>query len=245
MTSRPCSHSSPPGDGGGVSPEWQQRSAVWTSTLSSRDKFTLLAILDFDRSARGVRLFPSLQRIAKMTGYAYSTVRQAVGALENAGILKAIGHRPSQYGSRGRVTEYLFHADCLPDLGQDGRPTPAPVDRDSCREPAPVDGDSRRKTAPVERDGCRLPAPVNLPQVVRDERAGAILAIDSRRFSARQVPEDGNDRTYERTEDRTEERSTPRASHEAPTPTNEEAEDKRLRDTVLRQLRTKLGVAPW
>ena len=46
--------------------------------LSSRDKLTLLAILDFDRRARGVTLYPSLERIARMTGYAYSTVRLAV-----------------------------------------------------------------------------------------------------------------------------------------------------------------------
>jgi hypothetical protein len=74
----------------------------------------LLAFLDYDRSADGADLFPSLRRIADYTGCSYRSVRRAKDALEEMGVLEVVGHVSSRYELRGHVAKYRFHPERLP-----------------------------------------------------------------------------------------------------------------------------------
>ncbi len=176
----------PPTSANGLSDEWKQREAVWNADLPTREKLVLLAFIECDRKAHGRDLFPSMERIAWQTGYANSTVRQAVEILQQRRILERVGHVASRYVPRGRVSAYRFHAERLP-----SRPL---WTADRSREPAAISG----RQAPADADRSREPAAVNGRQAPADGTTGADSHADRRRFGPRQAPAAGGDRTDDR-----------------------------------------------
>ena len=173
----------------GRSAEWEQRNAVWASSLPPKEKLVLLAFIDFDRRARGHILYPSLDLIAWQTGCAYATVKRAVERLRASGILQVTGHVSSAV-SRGRVTCYRFRPASLP------------------TRPALVSaGDRGSQRATVKADRGSQRAAVRPRQGLNPLTTGAQSARDRGSIRSRQGLTVSHKRTYDRTEERTEERT--------------------------------------
>jgi hypothetical protein len=193
VTRKPGSSPNPDTPSPAQSREWQQRDRVWKCGLESRDKMVLLAFLDYDRSADGADLFPSLRRIADYTGCSYRSVRRAKDALEEMGVLEVVGHVSSRYELRGHVAKYRFHPERLPT----GPSRPRRRQRLAARS--------------VSRDN-RTPCPLVEPSTMGHAvTTRGQLDADKGPIRRRQEDTVATDRTYDRT-DRTD-RRTPRASH--------------------------------
>jgi hypothetical protein len=77
---------------------------VWETDLPPSEKIILLAYADF-ASHDGTRIFPSLEQVARMTGYCKRSVRRFTRSLEAKGYLVPLSeHR----GGRGRTNRWVI-----------------------------------------------------------------------------------------------------------------------------------------
>ena len=125
-------------------------------TLPATAKLVYIAILDHVRPGRR-EAWPSVARLAAMTGSSRSTVKAGVAALAAAGLIHA-------EHSNGRRTVYRLVAP--PQTG----PESGPVDHQTGPESGPVDPQTGPESGPVRPQTGPKSGPVDRPQ--KGNRAG-------------------------------------------------------------------------
>jgi hypothetical protein len=160
-----------------MSAAWARADALWACDLKPLEKLVLLAILDTDRKAQGLEMWPSLEMIADRTNLGYSTVRAIVADLERRHVLQRTGYVPAALAGgrpRGHIAKWRYHGERLPTRSDRG-----------------FDLDPRSAS---ESDYRQNMAPVKPRQEPANPSTGASAGRDRSQQTARQEPAPGRDR---------------------------------------------------